>query len=91
MKLIKDDIEVEGYEVGTAIIESGKYVLTAIDKFQNETTVTFEIDVSGVVISISDQIKITEDEVSEITTSFVAQPTDGSTSNIEDRGLGETV
>jgi len=62
VKLIKDDIEVEGYEVGTAIIESGKYVLTAIDKFQNETTVTFEIDVSGVVISISDQIKITEDE-----------------------------
>ena len=36
------------------------------------------------------EMQITEEEVSEIATSFVAQPTDGSTSNIEDRGLGET-
>lgn len=62
IKLTKNDIEITDYTAGTAIIESGKYVLTVRDKFENETTVTFEIDVSGVIISISNQIIVTENE-----------------------------
>lgn len=63
IKLLKNETEVPNYTSGTPIIESGKYVLTAIDKFQNETTVNFDIDVSGVIISISDIIQVTENEI----------------------------
>lgn len=63
IKLLKNDVEVEGYLSGTPIIESGKYILTVTDKFQNETKVTFEIDVSGVIISTTDKVVITEEEI----------------------------
>lgn len=63
IKIIKDDVEIKEYILGTEITESGKYVITATDKFKNETTVSFEIDVSGVIISTSNQVKITENEV----------------------------
>ena len=62
IKLLKDGVEVADFESGTSIMESGKYTLTAIDKFENETTINFEIDVSGVIISKADKIIITENE-----------------------------
>lgn len=63
VKLIKDDVEIPDYTSGTEIMESGKYVIIAKDKFQNETTISFEVDVSGVIVSTSNQIKITENEL----------------------------
>ena len=63
IQLFKNDEEVIGYEVGTPIIETGKYILKAVDKFENETVIDFEIDVSGVIVSTSEELKITEKEM----------------------------
>lgn len=72
IKLTQNDTEILNYESGTAITESGKYVLIATDKFQNETIINFEIDVSGVIISTTDQVKITENEaIGEETKSII--------------------
>ena len=41
--LKKDGVVIENYQSGTAITESGEYILEATDEFENKTTVTFTI------------------------------------------------
>jgi len=58
--LIKDGTTVEGYKVGDEIEEAGKYILTAVDKASNTTTVSFEIELSDIVTST--EYIVAEDE-----------------------------
>ena len=51
VKLTKDGVTVENYKVGDVIKRAGKYVITAIDTFENMTTVSFEINVSDIITS----------------------------------------
>jgi len=61
IKLTKDGVNVPNYQSGKTISETGKYVLTAIDKFENKTTVSFEINVSDVITST--EVTVTEDNL----------------------------
>lgn len=45
VELKKDDLVVEGYELGTEITENGVYVLTVTDKAGNKTVVHFTVDI----------------------------------------------
>lgn len=49
--LTKDGVNVPNYQSGTTISEVGEYILTAIDKVENTTTVSFEINVSDIITS----------------------------------------
>ena len=49
--LTRDGKAVENYKSGDIIKETGKYVLTVTDEFENTTTVSFEISVSDVITS----------------------------------------
>lgn len=61
--LTKDGTKVDGYKVGTSIEEVGEYILTATDKLEQSTTISFEIDVSDAVTSKDEKITVSEEEL----------------------------
>lgn len=63
IELTKDGIKITNYKSGTEIKESGKYVLTAIDKFENISKVSFEIEISDIITSKDSEITVKEDEL----------------------------
>lgn len=61
--LTKDGTTVTDYKSGDAIKESGQYVLTVTDIFDNTTTVSFEIAISDIITpKENDTITVVEDE-----------------------------
>lgn len=63
IKLTKDGVNVSNYQSGTTISETGEYVLTATDKFENTTTVSFKINVSDIITSKDEKVTVTEEEL----------------------------
>lgn len=61
--LTKDGINAVKFQSGTIIKEPGQYVLTAIDTFENTTTVSFEIEISDIITSVDEKITVSEDEL----------------------------
>ena len=61
--LTKNEVVVANYVAGTEISEVGQYVLKAVDTFENESTVSFEIEsVSDIITSTTSSIIVTENE-----------------------------
>jgi len=61
--LTKDEIVVSNYESGTTITEVGLYMLTVTDKFENTTTVSFEIEITDIITSKDEKITVTEEKL----------------------------
>ena len=59
--LTKDGNVVTSYKLGNIIKESGQYVLTATDKFENTTTVSFEIEEISDIIT-SEKVTVIEEQ-----------------------------
>ncbi len=61
--LTKDGATVTNYKSGDTIKESGQYVLTVTDIFDNSTTVSFEIAISDIITSKEDTtVTVVENE-----------------------------
>ena len=52
VKLTKDEVEVEGYELGTAIVNVGSYKLEVTDLAGNDTIVEFIIEKAKLVVDV---------------------------------------